>query len=206
MDRIRVLLADDHVVVRMGLASIISFEDDLEVVAEADSGDAAVALARKLKPDVIVMDLMMPGLSGAQATADILAENPEAKVLVLTTFPGSADLTFALQAGARGALVKTSSQDIILAAIRDVAAGKRVFGEGVVLPQAERTDDSRLTKRQCEILSLAAHGLTSRDIAATLGIAYETVKDNLKKIFLALDASTRAEAVSKAITQGIITC
>ena len=204
MDRIRVLLADDHVVVRMGLASIISFEDDLEVVAEADSGDAAVALARKLKPDVIVMDLMMPGLSGAQATADILAENPEAKVLVLTTFPGSADLTFALQSGARGALVKTSSQDIILAAIRALAAGKRVFGEGVVLPQAERTDDSRLTKRQCEILSLAAHGLTSRDIAATLGIAYETVKDNLKKIFLALDASTRAEAVSKALVLGLI--
>ena len=206
MDRIRVLLADDHVVVRMGLASIISFEDDLEVVAEADSGDEAVALTRKLKPDVIVMDLMMPGLSGAQATANILAENPEAKILVLTTFPGSADLAFALQAGARGALVKTSSQDVILDTIREIAAGKRVFGEGVVLPQAERPDDARLSKRQCEILSLAAHGLTSRDIAATLGIAYETVKDNLKKIFLALDASTRAEAVSKAITQGIITC
>ena len=92
----------------------------------------------------------------------------------------------------------------LIEAIRDVAAGKRVFGEGVVLPQAERTDDTRLTKRQCEILSLAAHGLTSRDIAATLGIAYETVKDNLKKIFLALDASTRAEAVSKAIVQGLI--
>ena len=206
MDRIRVLLADDHVVVRMGLASIISFEDDLEVVAEADSGDEAVALTRKLKPDVIVMDLMMPGLSGAQATANILAENPEAKILVLTTFPGSADLAFALQAGARGALVKTSSQDVILDTIREIAAGKRVFGEGIVLPQAERPPDTRLTKRQCEILSLAAHGLTSRDIAATLGIAYETVKDNLKKIFLALDASTRAEAVSKAITQGIITC
>ena len=204
MDKIRVLLADDHVVVRMGLASIISFEDDLEVVAEADSGDEAVSLASRLRPDVIVMDLMMPGLSGAQATADILAENPDAKILVLTTFPGSADLAFALQAGARGALVKTSSQDAILDAIRDVAAGKRVFGEGVVLPQAERTDDTRLTKRQCEILSLAAHGLTSRDIAATLGIAYETVKDNLKKIFLALDASTRAEAVSKALVLGLI--
>ena len=206
MAKTRILLADDHVVVRMGLASIISFEEDLEVVAEADSGDEAVSLAGRLRPDVIVMDLMMPGLSGAQATAAILAENPQAKVLVLTTFPGSADLAFALQAGARGALVKTSSQDVILAAIRDIAAGKRVFGEGIVLSQAERPADTRLTKRQCEILSLAAHGLTSRDIAATLGIAYETVKDNLKKIFLALDASTRAEAVSKAITQGIITC
>ena len=204
MDKIRVLLADDHVVVRMGLASIISFEEDLEVVAEADSGDEAVSLAGRLRPDVIVMDLMMPGLSGAQATAAILAENPQAKVLVLTTFPGSAALAFALQSGARGALVKTSSQDVILAAIRDIAAGKRVFGEGIILSQAERPADTRLTKRQCEILSLAAHGLTSRDIAVTLGIAYETVKDNLKKIFLALDASTRAEAVSKALVLGLI--
>ena len=204
MARIRILLADDHVVVRMGLTSIISFEEDLEVVAEADSGGDAVELARRLKPDVIVMDLMMPGLSGAQATAKILDENPDAKVLVLTTFPGSADLAFAIHSGARGALVKTSSQDVILAAIRDIAAGKRVFGKGVVLPSAERSADTRLTKRQCEILSLAAHGLTSGDIAATLGIAYETVKDNLKKIFVALDASTRAEAVSKAIVLGFI--
>ena len=203
MNKTRIILADDHLVVRMGLSSIISLEKDMEIVAEAESGDEAVALARKLKPDVIVMDLMMPGLSGAQATAAICANNPDAKVLILTTFPGSVDLTYAMKYGAKGALAKASSQSAIIEAIRAIAAGERVVGEGITLG-VKPNEDAHLSPRQREILSLSARGLTSRDIAATLGISYETVKDALKKIFDNLDASTRAEAVSKAITLGLI--
>ena len=123
----RILLADDHLVVRMGIASIISFEPDLEVVAEADTGEEAVALARAHKPDVVVMDLMMPKLSGADATVAILQENPAVRVLILTTFGTSEDMRRALDAGAAGGLVKSSSQAEIIAAIRAVAAGQRVL-------------------------------------------------------------------------------
>ena len=123
----RILLADDHLVVRMGIASIISFEPDLEVVAEADTGEEAIALARAHKPDVVVMDLMMPKLSGADATVAILQENPAVRVLILTTFGTSEDMRRALAAGAAGGLVKSSSQAEIIAAIRAVAAGQRVL-------------------------------------------------------------------------------
>ena len=203
MNKTRIILADDHLVVRMGLSSIISLEKDMEIVAEAESGDEAVALARKLKPDVIVMDLMMPGLSGAQATAAICANDPVVKVLILTTFPGSPDLTFAMKSGAKGALAKATSQASIIGAIRAIAAGERVIGEGITLGE-KPNKGVHLSPRQREILSLAAKGLTSRDIAATLGISYETVKDALKKIFDNLNASTRAEAVSKGLLLGLI--
>ena len=122
----RILLADDHLVVRMGIATIISFETDMTVVGETDNGEGAVRLALELKPDVILMDIMMPKMSGVDATVEILKATPNAKILVLTTFGTSGDIRKILDAGAAGAMVKTSSQQEIINAIRTVAAGGRV--------------------------------------------------------------------------------
>ena len=200
----RILLADDHLVVRMGIASIISFEPDLEVVAEADTGEEAVALARTHKPDVVVMDLMMPKLNGADATVAILQENPAVRVLILTTFGTSEDMRRALDAGAAGGLVKSSSQAEIIAAIRAVAAGRRVLSPEIEHSLGTTSDPPLLSMRQLEVLNLAAKGFTNREIGDILGIGVNGVKAHLKLIYTRLGAASRTEATSIAINQRLI--
>ena len=200
----RILLADDHLVVRMGIASIIAFEPDLEVVAEADTGEEAVALARAHKPDVVVMDLMMPKLSGADATVAILQENPAVRVLILTTFGTSDDIRRAFDAGAAGGLVKSSSQAEIIAAIRAVAAGRRVLSPEIEHSLGTAADPPPLSIRQLEVLNLAAKGFTNREIGDILGIGVNGVKAHLKLIYTRLGVASRTEATSIAINLRLI--
>ena len=202
-EKIRVLLADDHLVVRMGLAAIISFEKDLKLVGEASDGEEAVRKAAELRPDVIVMDLMMPLLDGASATARIRAANPGAKVLVLTTFGGSEEMKRALEAGAAGALVKGAQKKDLLSAIRRIAAGERVISDEiaraiVMLPSGD------LSERQIEVLRLAAKGLSNRDIAKVLGVSLDCIKEHLKLVFARFNAATRTEAVAIAVARGFV--
>ena len=200
----RILLADDHLVVRMGIASIIAFEPDLEVVEEADTGEEAVALARAHKPDVVVMDLMMPKLSGADATVAILQENPAVRVLILTTFGTSDDMRRAFDAGAAGGLVKSSSQAEIIAAIRAVAAGRRVLSPEIEHSLGTAADPPPLSIRQLEVLNLAAKGFTNREIGDILGIGVNGVKAHLKLIYTRLGVASRTEATSIAINMRLI--
>lgn len=199
-----VLLADDHLVVRMGISTIISFERDLRVVAEADTGAEAVQFAREHRPDVIVMDLMMPKTNGADATVEILREDPNARVLILTTFGTSTDLRRAVDAGAAGAIVKTSTQEEIIDAIRRVAAGERVFSPEIERTLAQTTDATLLSPRQREVINLAAKGFTNREIGELLHLGVNGVKDRLKTAFARLGASNRAEAVNIASSAGLI--
>ena len=197
--RLSVILADDHLVVRMGIASILSFEKDITVVGEADTGREAAELCKKLHPDVVLMDLRMPEMNGAEATTEIIRANPSTKVLLLTSFAAAPELRTALRAGASGALVKSSSQKEIVAAIRKVASGQKVFSEEIEAHAASvaNTPD-KLTPRQSDVLNLVARGFTNRDVAKILGIGMESVKGYLKTIFQRLNVANRAEAVSIA--------
>lgn len=200
----KILLADDHLIVRMGIAAVISFEPDLEVVAEADTGEDAVLLTREHKPDVVVMDLMMPNLDGASATARIIRENPSVRVLILTTFGISEDMRRALAAGASGGLVKSSSQAEIIAAIRAVAAGEKVFSPEIKHALALESEPPILSMRQLEVLNLTAKGFTNKEIGDFLGIGVNGVKAHLKQINARLGATSRTEATTIAINLRLI--
>ena len=203
-EKIRILLADDHIIVRMGIASAISFESDMTVVGEAGNGEDAVRLAAELKPDVVVMDLMMPRMDGAKATSEILKDRPETGILILTSFITSADLGSAIRAGAKGALPKTSSQSEIIAAIRKVAAGSRIIPASMEKDIAIGRLAPELTARQIEVLRLASRGFSNQDIASVLGISPNSVKDHMKLIFQRLGVSTRSEAVAIALRDGLL--
>lgn len=200
-----VLLVDDHLVVRMGLATIINMEKDLVVVGEAADGEAAVRLVRQLAPDVIVMDIRMPRLGGADATVEILRRNPSAKILLLTSFGESADVRRALDAGALGAIVKDSTHAELLAAIRQTANGKRTVSPDVQRALLRAEGQPRLSTRQIEILTYAARGLITDAIADKLGIGPDCVKAHLRTAFALLGAASRSEAVAIALQKGLIT-
>ena len=187
----------------MGLAAIISFEKDLKLVGEASDGEEAVRKAAELRPNVIVMDLMMPLLNGAAATARIRAANPEAKVLVLTTFGGSEEMKCALEAGAAGALVKGAQKNDLLSAIRRIASGERVVSAEIARA-IEMLPPGELSERQIEVLRLAAKGLSNRDIAKMLGVSLDCIKEHLKLVFAQFNAATRTEAVAIAVARGLV--
>ena len=201
--KIRILLADDHLVVRMGIASIISYEDDLEVVAEASDGKEAMRLAKQLRPDVVLMDLVMPHMGGVEATAAIRAACPETRVIILTTYGTSSDLKAAMDAGACGALSKTSSQNEIIDALRKTASGNQVVSREFV-HSLNANESPKLSLRQLETLTYIAKGFSNKEVADILGISIDTVKDYLKTIYTRLGVSTRAEAVSLAVSLGAI--
>ena len=202
--KIRILLADDHLVVRMGLAAIIGIEKDMTVVGEACDGREAVRLAAALKPDVIVMDLMMPKLGGADATEAILKANPAAKILILTTFGTSDELRRALDAGAVGALVKDSAHDQLIAAIRHAASGDLTISPEIKRQLKASEQKPELTSRQIEILTYVAKGLNNREIAKQIGIGPDCVKAHLKTAFSRLGAASRSEAVAIALRKGLL--
>ena len=196
--KLRILLADDHLVVRMGLSSIIALEDDLTVVGEVANGAEAVRQADALRPDVIVMDLMMPILNGAEATKRILQANPAARILILTTFGTSDELRHALDNGAMSAIVKDSDHGELLTALRATAAGERYISP-VIERQLKAVDDQpTLTSRQIEILQLVAKGYSNPEIARILHHGRDCIKAHLKTAFSRLGAASRAEAVSIA--------
>ena len=200
----RILIADDHLVVRLGLAAIIGIEKDMAVIGEACDGREAVRLAAMLKPDMIVMDLMMPKLGGADATETILRANPDAKILILTTFGTSDELRRALDAGAVGALVKDSAHGQLIGAIRHAASGDLTISPEIKRQLKASEQEPELTSRQIEILTYVAKGLNNREIADLIEIGPDCVKAHLKTAFARLGAASRSEAVAIALRKGLL--
>ena len=203
-NKLRILLADDHLVVRMGLSALISKQTDMSVVGEASDGAEAIDLAEKLVPDVIIMDIMMPGTGGAEATAEIMRRRPGAKVLVLTTFGSSPDVRRALEAGACGALSKDALQEELLGAIRHVANGEHVVDREIQSSLATIPAATALSARQVEVLRLVAKGFDNKEVARLLDLSVDGVKKHLKIIFASLGAASRTEAVSLALSNGLL--
>ena len=201
---IRVLIADDHAVVRAGLAAMIANEDDITVVAEAADGDEAVALYAEHRPDVVLMDILMPRLNGVEATRAIRAAHSDARVVALTMYEGDADIHRALSAGASAYLLKGARAADLMGAIRRVASGKRVIPAEVADRLAEYTPRIELTAREVEVLRLVAKGLRNKEVARVIGRTEGTVKVQLKNIHEKLGVDDRTEAVTIALQRGII--
>ena len=204
MKKIRILLADDHTIMRMGLATLLESEPDMCVVGEAENGKVAVRLARELKPDVIIMDLMMPVLSGAEATRLIREENPNVRIVVLTTFGSSAELALAVRNGAAATLLKDTETADLISVLRRVNDGKQVIPANVRAMLDEDTASADLTPRQLTILQSITRGLSNADIAKQLGISEVGVKKHLQTIFAKLGAATRAEAAAIALRKHLL--
>jgi DNA-binding NarL/FixJ family response regulator len=201
---IRVLSVDDHPLLREGLAAIIEGEADMSLVSQASNGAEAIQMHRQYRPDVTLMDLRLPDLSGIDATLAIRAEFPDARIIILTTFEGDVEIQRALQAGARGYLLKSSPPAELVKAIRQVhAGGKRVPAE-IAAQLAEHMGSESLTTREIEVLREVAGGNRNRDIAETLRISEETVKVHIKHIMDKLGANDRTQAIAIAVRRGII--
>ena len=204
MKKIRILLADDHTIMRMGLATLLESEPDMCVVGEAENGQVAVRLARELKPDVVIMDLMMPVLSGAEATRLIREENPGVRVVVLTTFGSSAELALAVRNGAAATLLKDTETADLVNVLRRVHEGKRIIPAEVLAMLDENAASADLTPRQLTILQSITRGLSNAEIAKQLGISEIGVKKHLQVIFNKIGAATRAEAAAIALRRQLL--
>ena len=204
MDKIRILIADDHAIVRMGLATLLGAQDGFEVVGEASNGSEAVSRALKLKPDVVVMDLVMPKKDGVAATAELREKLPAAKCLILTSFGTAEEMHAALQAGAAGILLKSAANSKLVATIRKVAAGKTVLADDVEQLLAGEQPIPDLSPRQREILESITQGLSNAQIALQLDISAESVKTHMSKLFAKLGAASRAEAVAIALRKHLL--
>ncbi len=198
---IRVLVADDHPVVRQGLCTMLELEDDIVVVARAADGEEAVMMARRERPDITLLDVQMPVLDGIEALRRIRAEDPEARVIVLTTYRNEDYIFPSLRAGARGYLLKDASRKELAGAIRAVAAGESLLDPDMV--DAAR-DDGGLTARELEVLTLMADGHNNAQIAATLFVSENTVKTHASRIFDKLGCRDRAAAVLHAWKRHLI--
>lgn len=204
---IRVLIADDHPVVRSGLAGMLGVEPDLEVVGEAADGEQAVAMAGALRPDLVLMDLRMPGTDGAAATARITESLPEVHVLVLTTYETDADIVRAVEAGATGYLLKDTPRDQLVEGVRAAARGESALSPSVarrLVRQLRTPDAERLTAREVEVLAGVARGLSNAAIGRELYITEATVKTHLLRAFAKLGVDDRTRAVTVAIERGIL--
>ena len=201
---IRILIADDHYVVRMGLTALVETEPDLQVVGEAADGAQVVELYQQLKPDLVLMDLRMPLSDGIAATQQIRGEFPDARILMLTTFDGDDDIHRALSAGACGYVLKNSTRESPIPALRAVAAGQRWISPEVASRLAARKMFEELTPREVDVLRQLAKGLANKEIGDVLNISEHTVKGHLKSILGKLQVADRTEAVTAALQRGII--
>ena len=202
---IRVFSVDDHALLREGIAAVITNEPDMVLVAQASTGREAVQLYQKHRPDVTLMDLRLPDMSGIDAMIAIRTGSPEARIIILTTFEGDVEMQRALEAGARGYLLKSMPPREIVAAICQVHAGRKSIPAEVASQLAEHLGEETLTAREIDVLSRVAGGNRNRDIAEQLVISEETVKVHMKHIMEKLGASDRTEAVAIALRRGIIT-
>lgn len=201
---IRVLGVDDHPLMREGVAAIVNSRPDMKIVAQAATGSEAVEMYRLHRPDVTLMDLRLPDMSGIDALARIRAEFADARVIMLTTFEGDVEIQRALKAGARGYLIKSSPPDELVQTIRHVHQGRKGIPPHVAAHLAEHMSDEALTEREVEVLRHVAEGGRNRDIAGKLFISEETVKAHVKHIMDKLGASDRTQAVAIAVRRGII--
>jgi len=202
--RIRVLSVDDHPLLSEGIATIINSQPDMELVSQAKTGTEAIQRYRELQPDVTLMDLRLPDLSGIDAMIAIRTEFPEARIIMLTTFEGDVEIQRALQAGARAYLLKNMPPNEIVDVIRQVRAGKKRVPPEVAAQLAEHMSDEELTAREIEVLRKVAGGNRNRDIADLLFISEETVKVHIKHIMDKLGAKDRTQAIAIAVRRGII--
>lgn len=201
---IRVLVVDDHPVVRRGIATLIATESDMSFVGEAATGREALHQFRKHRPDITLMDLMMPEMSGLDAIIAIRAEDPEARIIVLTTYLGDVQVLRALKAGARGYLLKNSLYKELLETIRTVHAGKKSLSPEAALEIAEHSTDEALTPSEIRVLRLLAQGSANKEIAASLCVSEGTIKGQIRSILSKLRAKDRTHAAMISLRRGII--
>ena len=204
---IRLLIVDDHPVVRSGLQGMLASQPDFEVVGEAQDGSEGVTLARRLKPDVILMDLRMPEMDGVTAIGRIKEDRPEAQVLVLTTYESDADILRAIETGASGYLLKDAPREDLYAAIRAVAQGKSPLAPAVaarLMGRLRASADKALSNREIEVLELVARGTSNKQIGKELWISETTVKTHMLHVFEKLGVTDRTAAVTVALKRGII--
>ena len=203
-ERLKVLLVDDHAVMRLGLAALLRTQKDLDVVGDVGDGVSALAFVAAHETDVVIMDLMMPGLDGVETTRQLRAEHPETHVLVLTTYGTSDDIAHALDAGASGALLKTADLPDLVSAIRGVASDNRILSAEIEQILATDPPIPGLSERQSDILASVTRGLSNEDIAKQLGISLQRVKEHVNAILSKLGAANRAEAVAIALRKHLL--
>jgi DNA-binding NarL/FixJ family response regulator len=201
--KISVLVVDDHPIMRLGVAAIIGARPDMRVCAQAGSGEEAVLAFKKHRPDVTLMDLRLPGMSGLDALRAIRQEDTRAKCVVLTTYEGDEDIHQALAAGALGYIIKGMSHDTLVDAVRKVYSGARFLPPPIARSLADRTPNSDLSPREREVLTLMVHGKSNKEIASELGIAEATVKCHVSVILMRLDVHDRTQAVVAALQRGL---
>lgn len=204
MKKHTILIADDHELVRSGLSLVLGYQKDFTVVGAASNGEEAVAAALALRSDLIILDLMMPAKDGTQATREILAAFPSARIVILTTYATSFEILAALDAGAYGALSKDISNADLVRSLHDVLAGRHVLSPDIQNLIAANLESSALTARQVEILEMLARGLSNHDIATALRLSENGVKFHLRGLFAKLGAATRTEAVAVALRRRLL--
>jgi two-component system, NarL family, response regulator len=203
-EKIKVMVVDDHPLMRIGVASIVNASSDMSVVAQTGTGEEAVTLFHKHKPDVTLMDLRLPGMSGVDAIRAIRETHSRSRFVVLTTYEGDADIHQALEAGAQGYVIKGMPYRTLLDAVHRVHQGERFLPPPVARALASRMPDSDLSAREGEVLTLLARGKSNKDIASLLGITEATVKCHVSAILLRLNVSDRTEAVVTALQRGLV--
>lgn len=201
---IRILTADDHALLRQGIAALVDLEPDMELVAQASTGREAIEQFRRHQPDITLMDLQMPDISGIEAIIAIRGEFPDARIVVLTTYSGDIQVVRALKAGARGYLLKGNVHSDLLETIRAVHAGRKRIPPEVATELAMHTAEDQLTERELEVLKLIAKGNANKEIAAQLAVAEDTVKKHVTSILEKLAANDRTHAVTIGLQRGII--
>ena len=202
--KIKLLIADDHAIMREGLVTLLRFQKDFSVIGEATNGREAVRKTLALRPDVVIMDILMPLMNGAEATAEIVRSSPGVKVLILTSFPDASDVVSALNNGAAGALTKTLRKEDLFTAIRDVAAGKKVLSEEIRQTFNENQAGDHLTPRQIAVLESLARGLTYEEIAQQLNVTKACIKFHVLTILRRLNVANRSEAVAIALRKQLL--
>jgi DNA-binding NarL/FixJ family response regulator len=204
MPPVKILIVDDHPIMRVGIAALISSSKEMECVGQAGTGEEAIQQHAALKPDVTLMDLRLPGISGVETIRRIRQRAPDARIIVLTTYEGDEDIHQAMEAGASGYLVKGLHQEMLVSAVRRVHAGGRYLPPPMSQALAARTPDSNLSTRERQVLALVAKGNSNKEIAVQLGITEATVKCHVSVILMRLSASDRTQAVVTALQRGLI--
>ncbi len=204
LSKIRILIADDHLVVREGLVAIVNRQSDMAVVSEASNGQEALKQWQEHRPDITLMDLRMPEMSGVEAIEAIRIEDQKALIIILTTYDSDEDVYRGMRAGAKAYLLKDAHREELLNGIRAVYSGKTVVSPGIASKLASRLREEELTPRELEILTLVGQGLSNKLIARALGITEGTVKTHVKNLLDKLDATSRTEALAVAARRGLI--